>query len=162
MKKILVPKFETFQKSKIHMSSCIKKMLKSKMSHLTHLCGKEAVLASKPKHSRMNPSPLSCCNLLLFPSVTTYMNLPSPLQPNIQGQPLKTGLRVSLLGPIPLQFSPHSFGRPVQPERTKDGDGLALTLLEEATIPSTRSLATTAPAQIRCRHSNVFQLLAFS
>lgn len=83
------------------------------MSHLTHLCGKEAVLASKPKHSRMNPSPPLCCNLLLFPSVTTYTSLPSPLQPNIQGQPLKTGLQVALLVPIPLQFSPHSLERPV-------------------------------------------------
>lgn len=95
-------------------------MQNSKISPLTHLCGKEAVLASEPKHSRMNPSPLLRCNLLLFPSVTTYISLPSPLQPNIQGQPLKTGLQVFLLVPIPLQFTPHSLERPEQTERTKD------------------------------------------
>lgn len=120
-------------------------MLSSKMSHLTHLCGKEAVLASKPKRSRMNPSPPLCWNLPLFPSVTTYISLPSPLQPNMQGHPLKIGLQVSLLVPIPLQFSDRSLERPAQTERTKEGDGLALMLLEEAVVPPSPTLGHSLP-----------------
>ena len=146
-------KFSTFQKSEIGTRSCIKKLSNSKMSHLTHLCGKEAVLASEPQHSRMNPSPLFCCNLPLFPSVATYTSPPSPLQPSVQGQPLKTGLQVLLLVPLPLHR---------RPPQTAGTEARGAWGGRGATTTSTRSLPAAGPTQVRCRHSNAFQLLALN